>query len=65
MQPIRVTYAESETANSQPGNLKFCVPFVETTLMGRNPQQRRGKEQIKQKSKLHKVELQNVELQKL
>ena len=34
IQPIRVAYAESRTANQKPGNLKFCATF-EKTLIGR------------------------------
>ena len=31
-----MAYAESRTANQKPGNLKFCAPFNEQTLIGLN-----------------------------
>ena len=37
IQPIRLSYAESRTANRKPGNLKFCAPFNERIFIGRNP----------------------------
>ena len=37
IQPIRVAYAESQTANQKLGNLKFCSPISERTVIGRNP----------------------------
>jgi len=52
-------YAESQTANQEPGNFKLCEPFYERTPIGRNPVvlfQKREKERIRKKSEVQKKE---------
>ena len=44
-------FAEFQTANQKPGNLKFCATFNERTPIGRNPVgifKKSSKERIKQ-----------------
>ena len=45
----------------KPVNFKLCTPFNERALIGRNPvgkSKKRGKERIKQKSKVFTVDIQ-------
>ena len=52
-----MAYEESQTANQKPGNLKFCAPLNERTLIGQNFLKEWIKQEIKSVFRLSESDL--------